>query len=120
MGFRRLGLKPSYSRPQVSDDNAYAEALVRTAKYRPGFPVRAFADFAQARQWAAAFVNWYNVDHRHSGIRYVSECRGRDPFGLERTIGSMLSSHLQTELSGLLAHAPGSRLRKLARSRGEP
>jgi putative transposase len=67
-----LGVKPSYSRPRVSDDNAYAEALIRTAKYRPEFPVRGFADLAQARQWAAAFVRWYNVDHRHSGIRYVS------------------------------------------------
>ena len=67
-----LGVKPSYSRPRVSDDNAYAEALIRTAKYRPEFPVRGFADLAQARQWAAAFVRWYNFDHRHSGIRYVS------------------------------------------------
>ena len=67
-----LGVKPSYSRPRVSDDNAYAEALIRTAKYRPEFPARGFADLAQARQWAAAFVRWYNFDHRHSGIRYVS------------------------------------------------
>ena len=67
-----LGVKPSYSRPRVSDDNAYAEALIRTAKYRPEFPVTGFADLAQAQQWAAAFVHWYNVDHRHSGIRYVS------------------------------------------------
>ena len=67
-----LGVKPSYSRPRVSDDNAYAEALIRTAKYRPEFPVKGFADLAQARRWAVAFVHWYNVDHRHSGIRYVS------------------------------------------------
>ena len=67
-----LGVKPSYSRPRVSDDNAYAEALFRTAKYRPEFPARGFADLDQARAWAAGFVNWYNVEHRHSGIRYVS------------------------------------------------
>jgi transposase InsO family protein len=67
-----LGIKPSYSRPRVSDDNAYAEALFRTAKYRPEFPARGFADLDAARAWAAAFVHWYNVDHRHSGIRYVS------------------------------------------------
>jgi len=36
-----LGVKPSYSRPRVSDDNAYAESLFRTAKYRPEFPVKA-------------------------------------------------------------------------------
>ncbi|GMU49915.1 MAG: hypothetical protein AMXMBFR31_21410 [Candidatus Desulfobacillus denitrificans] len=67
-----LGVKPSYSRPRVSDDNAYAESLFRTAKYRPEFPTKGFADLEQARAWAADFVHWYNVDHRHSGIRYVS------------------------------------------------
>ena len=67
-----LGVKPSYSRPRVSDDNAYAESLFRTAKYRPEFPAKGFCDLNAARAWAAGFVHWYNVDHRHSGIRYVS------------------------------------------------
>jgi putative transposase len=67
-----LGVKPSYSRPRVSDDNAYAEALFRTAKYRPEFPTKGFADLEEARAWAAGFVHWYNIDHRHSAIRYVS------------------------------------------------
>ena len=67
-----LGVKPSYPRPRVSDDNAYAESLFRTAKYRPEFPTRGFADLETARAWAADFVHWYNVDHRHSGIQYVS------------------------------------------------
>ena len=67
-----LGIKPSYSRPRVSDDNAYAESLFRTAKYRPEFPAQGFADLNEARAWAAGFVQWYNVEHRHSGIRYVS------------------------------------------------
>ncbi len=52
--------------------NAYAEALFRTAKYRPEFPARGSADLDHARSWAAVFVRWYNHDHRHSGIRYVS------------------------------------------------
>ena len=63
-----LGIKPSYSRPRVSDDNAYAEALFRTAKYRPEFPARGFVDLEAARSWASGFVHWYNVEHRHSGI----------------------------------------------------
>jgi putative transposase len=67
-----LGVKPSYSRPRVSDDNAYAESLFRTAKYRPEFPAKGFADLDEARAWAGGFVRWYNVEHRHSGIRYVS------------------------------------------------
>jgi putative transposase len=67
-----LGLKASYSRPRVSDDNAFVESLFRTAKYRPEFPTKGFADLQQARLWASSFVRWYNNDHRHSGIRYVS------------------------------------------------
>jgi putative transposase len=67
-----LGVKPSYSRPRVSDDNAYAESLFRTAKYRPEFPAKGFTDLDAARAWAEGFVHWYNVDHRHSGIGYVS------------------------------------------------
>jgi putative transposase len=67
-----LGIAPSHSRPRVSDDNAYAEALFRTAKYRPEFPSAGFADLAEARRWAAGFVHWYNHEHRHGGIRYVT------------------------------------------------
>jgi putative transposase len=67
-----LGIKPSYSRPRVSDDNPYAEALFRTAKYRPEFPVKGFADLDAAREWAMRFVHWYNEEHRHSAIRYVT------------------------------------------------
>jgi len=67
-----LGVKPSYSRPRVSDDNAFAESVFRTAKYRPEFPPQGFADLDAARAWAASFVQWYNVEHRHSSIRYVT------------------------------------------------
>ena len=67
-----LGVKPSYSRPRVSDDNAYAESLFRTAKYRPEFPAKGFAALDAARAWAKHFVHWYNIEHRHSGINYVS------------------------------------------------
>ena len=67
-----LGITASYSRPRVSDDNAYAESLFRTAKYRPEFPVHGFDSLEQARQWAHDFVHWYNVEHRHSAIQYVS------------------------------------------------
>jgi putative transposase len=79
-----LGVKPSYSRPRVSDDNAYAESLFRTAKYRPEFPAKGFAGLDEARAWAAEFVHWYNVDHRHSGIRYVSPQQRHA--GTDRTI----------------------------------
>ena len=67
-----LGLKASYSRPRVSNDNAFSESLFHTAKYRPEFPAKGFADLQEARLWARSFVHWYNNDHKHSGIRYVS------------------------------------------------
>ena len=67
-----LGIKPSYSRPRVSDDNAFVEALFRTAKYRPQFPAFGFADLEAARTWASQFVTWYNHEHRHSAIGFVS------------------------------------------------
>ena len=67
-----LEITASYSRPRVSDDNAFVESLFRTAKYRPQFPASGFATLEDARRWASEFVAWYNHHHRHSGIRYVS------------------------------------------------
>ena len=70
---RWLGIEPSYSRPRVSDDNSYAEAVFRRAKYRSDFPVKDFADLDTARDWATRFVHGYNNEHRHSGIKYVTQ-----------------------------------------------
>lgn len=67
-----LGIAPSFSRPRVSNDNPYAEALFRTGKYRPEYPTRPFADVAAAQAWVLRFVRWYNEDHQHSGIRFVT------------------------------------------------
>jgi len=67
-----LGVIPSHSRPHVSDDNAYAETVFRTLKYRPAYPSGGFADLAAARAWVLDFVNWYNSEHRHSRIRFVT------------------------------------------------
>ena len=67
-----LGISSSYSRPRVSDDNAFAKALFRTAKYRPEFPAKGFADLEAAPAWAVRFVQWYNHEHRHSGSRHVT------------------------------------------------
>jgi transposase InsO family protein len=67
-----LGVTRSHSRPRVSNDNAFSEALFRTCKYRPGYPPNGFEDIDEARQWVLAFVRWYNETHRHSAIRYVT------------------------------------------------
>jgi putative transposase len=67
-----LGVLASFSRPRVSDDNPYAEALFRTLKYRPGYPRKPFASLNEARTWVAGFVAWYNAEHLHSALRYVT------------------------------------------------
>ena len=67
-----LGVAASFSRPSVSDDNPYSEALFRTLKYTPAYPAKPFQDIAAARTWVQRFVGWYNTEHRHSGIRFVT------------------------------------------------
>jgi putative transposase len=69
---QRLGIIASFSRPSVSDDNAFIEALFRTMKYRPGYPRKPFDSIEAARGWVEDFVAWYNGEHLHSGIRYVT------------------------------------------------
>jgi putative transposase len=69
---QRLGVIASFSRPSVSDDNPFAEALFRTLKYRPGYPSKPFTNIDAARAWVQGFVAWYNGEHLHSGIRYVT------------------------------------------------
>lgn len=69
---RDLHIQPSYSRPRVSDDNAQVEAFFRTLKYRPSYPRRGFTDLSAARHWVLHFVRWYNEEHRHSALRYVT------------------------------------------------
>lgn len=67
-----LGIVPSFSRPHVSDDNPYSEALFRTLKYTPAYPRMPFTSLESASAWVTRFVAWYNGEHRHSAIRYVT------------------------------------------------
>ncbi len=62
----RLGVVPSFGRPQVSDDNLYSEALFRTMKYRAGYPSRTFSSLAAAQTW----VDGYNTEHLHRGLLF--------------------------------------------------
>lgn len=77
---QRLGVVPSFSRPRVSDDNPFAESLFRTLKYRPEYPVAGFASLEDARRWVGAFVSWYNHEHQHSGIGFVTPADRHDGF----------------------------------------
>lgn len=84
---RRLGVMPSFSRPNVSDDNAFSEALFKTLKYRPWYPEKPFSSIQSASQWVEHFVAWYNTEHLHSGINFVTpedRHQGRDIFILEQ------------------------------------
>ncbi len=67
-----LGVIASYSRPRVSNDNPYSEALFRTCKYRKDYPSKGFAFILEAREWVAGFVDWYNNIHYHSGLNFVT------------------------------------------------
>jgi transposase InsO family protein len=67
-----LGVIASRSRPSVSNDNPYSESLFGTLKYRPLMPVRPFESLDQARKWAIGLVDWYNQEHRHSAIKFVT------------------------------------------------
>ena len=69
---QRLGVAGSRSRPAVSNDNPYSEALFRTLKYRPQMPVKPFGGLLQARRWVTQLVHWYNHEHRHSAIGFVT------------------------------------------------
>ena len=62
-----LEVTRSHSRPRVSNDNPFSESLFKTLKYGPEFPER-FGSLWQARQFMATFTNWYNHEHRHTGI----------------------------------------------------
>ena len=66
-----LGVTKSHSRPYVSDDNPYSESQFRTMKYRPEFPDR-FGCIQDSRAFCQQFFQWYNEEHRHSGIALLT------------------------------------------------
>lgn len=69
--FVDLGVHRSHSRPHVSNDNPYSEAHFKTLKYGPDYPLR-FANLQQARAYCERFFDWYNNEHRHSGIALLT------------------------------------------------
>ena len=82
-----LGVAPSFSRPSVSNDNPYSEAMFKTLKYHPGFPDKPFESPEEARKWVAGFQYWYDEIHHHSALRFVTpgqRHRGEDAAILEQ------------------------------------
>lgn len=66
-----LGVRRSFSRPRVSDDNPFSESLFKHIKYCPTFPDR-FASYADARAFCQRFFAWYNDHHHHRGIAFFT------------------------------------------------
>jgi len=69
---QKFGVMPSFSRPSVSNDNPYSEALFKTLKYHPGLPDKPFDTLDEARLWVTGFQRWYNEEHQHSAIKFVT------------------------------------------------
>ncbi len=69
---QQLGVAASRSRPSVSNDNPFSESLFRTLKYRPELPLKPFEDIVAAHRWVMDLVRWYNLEHRHSAIQFVT------------------------------------------------
>lgn len=69
---QQLGVMASFSRPGVSNDNPFSESLFKTFKYRPWYPQGPFQSLEEARQWVEEFVLWYNYEHHHSKLEYVT------------------------------------------------
>lgn len=67
-----LGVTASLSRPSVSNDNPFSESLFRTLKYRPQWPSKGFNSLTETREWVEQFVTWYNDEHKHSKLNFVS------------------------------------------------
>ena len=69
--FSDLDILRSHSRPYVSDDNPFSESHFRTLKYRPDFPDR-FGSLEHARQVCRTLFAWYNAEHHHSGLAFLT------------------------------------------------
>jgi transposase InsO family protein len=84
----KLGVKASFSRPSVSDDNPYSEALFRTVKYHESYPTHEkFFEVTAARRWTEKFTNWYNYKHLHSALKFITPAErheGQDVLLLEK------------------------------------
>ena len=81
---QRLGVAHTRSRPAVSNDNPYVESAFRTLKYRPEIPVRPFESLLAARRWVTELAHWYNHEHRHSAIGFVTPAQRHA--GLDRAL----------------------------------
>ena len=106
-----LGVEQSHSRPRVSNDNAFSEAQFKTLKSRPHYPSY-FSSLEDARQWCREFVEWYNHEHHHQGIGWMTPAQvhyGKAAELLQArqvTLDAALAAHPNRFVRGQV-HAPG-------------
>jgi len=94
---QELKVEVSHSRPRTSNDNPFSESLFKTMKYRVNYPGR-FDSLDQARQWLALFVHWYNTEHLHSSIGYITPEQmrtGRAAAIFEQRNATMCQAHTE-------------------------
>lgn len=72
-----MGIVPSHSRARVSNDNAFIESMFRTLKYCPMWPSKGFETLDEAREWVQRYMQWYNHEHRHSALKFVTPAQRR-------------------------------------------
>ena len=107
---QRLGIVPSFSRPQVSNDNPFSESLFKTLKYHHSYPSQPFANLDDARHWVEGFVHWYNHTHRHSAIKFVTPAQrhsGQDQAILAKRHAVYIEPKDATHNAGADAHETG-------------
>lgn len=107
-----LGVTRSHSRPRCSNDNAFIESWHKTLKYSVGYPDR-FSIIEHARSWYADFVHWYNTEHQHSGIGYVTpfQMRSGEAFAIfakrnKTILKARKENPLRWRLSKTFAYGP--------------
>jgi transposase-like protein len=119
-----LGVMPSFGRPAVSNDNPFSEALFRTLKYCPQYPQDGFADLGGARYWVEQFITWYNTEHRHSALKFVTPHQRHD--GHDHDLLARRHQTYQgppaanTPSAGAATHATGNQSATLNSSHSHP
>ena len=81
---QRLGVAHTRSRPAMSNDNPYVESAFRTLKYRSQPPVKPFENLLATRRWVTDLAHWYNNEHSHSAIGFVTPAQRHA--GLDRAL----------------------------------
>ena len=71
------GMPQLFARPRTPNDNPFIEAAFSTVKRAPAYPGR-FLDDTQAKQYFSRYFTWYDTEHYHSGIDYVTPQQAHD------------------------------------------